>query len=660
MPYNGAGNFVSLPPPQYPAVPGDVIRAAYFNAVINDLIAGLTNVITRDGQSPPTSNLPMAGKRHTGISDATAVDQYSSYGQLLTVETLATFLQAGVGAVARSLRSKLRDVVSVKDFGAVGDGVADDTMNIVYALAYLSIIGGGTLMFPNGSYKTTAVIDLPPNVVLVGTGRRKAYPGVFVPGANTPATIVPTHTDRCCFRVYNTVLDANSNVAFRDINLATLGAAGSAGPTAAIGFECGSGLFQRDFTFERCGIHGFTSAFDTYLTAGANIEMGVIKIINCAINLNNWIARSLNGTQWNGFTFLYNEAGQNGYNPGGGGLAIAAFTAAVEYNILEGQRDPVYIFGAYKGVSVRANYFEANVGVACIQLKAMRGPWFVGPNTYLGLSDATLQHKVFLGTPCGMGQSTDPFWPELVYKTPLAVLGADAAVGDNVLNASVDAPYARVDRVVERNWSQVPSYLAAALQAVTLAQRELNPQTGMPMPVQEYTTAGAGVVSLSYTIAGAAGTWVVACWLMKLQPDASATPDPYISMSINGVGAAGSRDYPLSGFGTYFLAGEWALITTATKVGAAGMTSLLLNLYPHGLAPTAGRVSRFLRPVVYVVDNPNKILPYIDNITAQSCAPAPMVGTWNKGDILMNSLPAAGQGHFTCTASGTPGTWAYT
>jgi hypothetical protein len=33
------------------------------------------------------------------------------------------FLQAGSGAVQRTVQSKLRDVVSVKDFGAVGDGV---------------------------------------------------------------------------------------------------------------------------------------------------------------------------------------------------------------------------------------------------------------------------------------------------------------------------------------------------------------------------------------------------------------------------------------------------------------------------------------------------------------------------------------------------------
>lgn len=45
------------------------------------------------------------------------------------------FLQAGTGAVARSLEAKGRDVASVKDFGAVGNGTADDTAAVLAALA---------------------------------------------------------------------------------------------------------------------------------------------------------------------------------------------------------------------------------------------------------------------------------------------------------------------------------------------------------------------------------------------------------------------------------------------------------------------------------------------------------------------------------------------
>jgi hypothetical protein len=58
------------------------------------------------------------------------------------------FLQAGLGAVVRTVQSKLRDTVSVKDFGAVGDGVADDTAAIQAAISS----GAKAINFPTGTY----------------------------------------------------------------------------------------------------------------------------------------------------------------------------------------------------------------------------------------------------------------------------------------------------------------------------------------------------------------------------------------------------------------------------------------------------------------------------------------------------------------------------
>lgn len=69
---------------------------------------------------------------------------------------LVGFLQAGTGAVARTVQSKLRDVISVKDFGAVGDGIANDTVAIQTAIDALS--SGATLVFPPATYKIGQLI----------------------------------------------------------------------------------------------------------------------------------------------------------------------------------------------------------------------------------------------------------------------------------------------------------------------------------------------------------------------------------------------------------------------------------------------------------------------------------------------------------------------
>lgn len=77
------------------------------------------------------------------------------------------FIQAGTGAIQRSVHDKLRETVSVKDFGAVGDGVADDTAAIIAALAS----SAKRIHFPAGTYELRQAASVIGGTVICGDGQ---------------------------------------------------------------------------------------------------------------------------------------------------------------------------------------------------------------------------------------------------------------------------------------------------------------------------------------------------------------------------------------------------------------------------------------------------------------------------------------------------------
>ena len=84
---------------------------------------------------------------------------------------LVGFLQAGTGAVARTVQGKLRDVqVTPQDFSAVADGSTDDILAINKAVDYLVGLGGGVLFFPEGTYMVSSAVKLRDNIVYHGAG----------------------------------------------------------------------------------------------------------------------------------------------------------------------------------------------------------------------------------------------------------------------------------------------------------------------------------------------------------------------------------------------------------------------------------------------------------------------------------------------------------
>lgn len=109
----------------------------------------------------------------TEFSDITVLSSY-------TYEDIAVGYAAQTGPtssdpVVRTIQAKLDDQACVRDFGAVGNGVADDTDAINRALYQLYCIANNTqvrrsLFFPAGTYRVTETIVIPTYAKLVGEG----------------------------------------------------------------------------------------------------------------------------------------------------------------------------------------------------------------------------------------------------------------------------------------------------------------------------------------------------------------------------------------------------------------------------------------------------------------------------------------------------------
>jgi hypothetical protein len=91
---------------------------------------------------------------HVGASVkfTTSAINASSYGDASQI----TYTPAGAGAVNTNVQAKLRQYVSVKDFGAVGDGVVNDTA----AFTAARTATGGNYYIPSGTY----LVDASPDV----------------------------------------------------------------------------------------------------------------------------------------------------------------------------------------------------------------------------------------------------------------------------------------------------------------------------------------------------------------------------------------------------------------------------------------------------------------------------------------------------------------
>lgn len=142
-------------------------------------------------------------------------------------------------------------VFNVKDYGAVGDGVTDDTAAVLAALADLTAAGGGVLYFPLGSYITSGgfVISVPCQVRgdISGSSPSAAQFGSKVNCTSRVAHLFEVTADTALF---SDLYLFNTNSPFGGVVPPTP-------PTASAGIKCTAASSSQKVDIERCVVEGF-------------------------------------------------------------------------------------------------------------------------------------------------------------------------------------------------------------------------------------------------------------------------------------------------------------------------------------------------------------------------------------------------------------------
>lgn len=161
MSFNGSGVF-NINTAGQPVVSGTVISATAFNALTADLATGLSTCLTKDGQTNPTANLPMANYKFTGMGAGSDATDSANLSQVQSTVVKLIGSVSGADTITGSMTPALTAYAAGQMFYfvAAGDNTGAVTLNI-NSLGAKNVTKNGTTALAAAEIKsgqTVAVI----------------------------------------------------------------------------------------------------------------------------------------------------------------------------------------------------------------------------------------------------------------------------------------------------------------------------------------------------------------------------------------------------------------------------------------------------------------------------------------------------------------------
>ena len=563
------------------------------------------------------------------------------------------------GSVATNVEAKLSEYVSVKDFGAVGDGVTDDTAAIQAAIDAVSAAGGGILTFEPKTYIVRNTSGLgcliaKSNVSLIGAGASTVIKlgaaagacallysasavsnidieGIVFDGNSAVITTQDTYgvrlenvtrlnVDNCVFqnlRLDGLLLGLTTlakqvtieNSIFQNIGVVGVGANG-------IRVYHSRGLLVNANYFYDFII----SPIDTNPTSGGDLETNIVVTNNYIKNAAGWLAG------YSSISLLADRVLCQGNTVvGGGNIVVHDYAGSgqttSDYRVIGNS-----LTNTASGITVNQGE-NSNIIVADNVIKGFVqfGIHILNPNVPAGaVTNPTIVTNNIV-------EDTNTDYTYTTTNQPVCILIYNA---NNVLcsgNQCIKPRFAGI-------W-------ASASSSVTITDNFIINQAGYA-PSDLLTFNGGGIL---------------------VSPGGYSAPVDVDNVVINGnfvynylttLSGSPSTSIRVGGICAYNDSGgaktvENIVITNNTVNQGNGIgvqTYTLESCFIDGNAI-------FNAASGSLVDTAS--IQRVANPSVGSYSAVPSTGTWTRGDIVYNSTPAsAGYVGWVCTASGTPGTWA--